>query len=101
MNKLSFLVVGKNDEIIQVLKRVIQSNFNSKAITANDMDEFYKTVLSTQVNVVLLSCGLEIKEEQEIKRFINSYNPNIKVIEHYGGGSGLLKSEVLIQFPNL
>jgi hypothetical protein len=45
-----------------------------------------------------LSSGLEDQFEQDIKVFCENLDQEIKVIQHYGGGSGLLKSEVNIAF---
>ena len=101
MKQLNFLVVGRNNEIIKILKRIILTNFYSTATITNNLGDFYEIILNREVDVVLLSSGLETEEESQIKEFIKTYNPTIKIIEHYGGGSGLLKSEVLMEFPNL
>jgi DNA-binding NtrC family response regulator len=101
MKELLFLVVGKNQQILKVLERVIKSNENWNALITNDIEDFFGLLEENNVNVVLLSCGLEKKVEEEIKKFVHKNKPHTKVIEHYGGGSGLLKNEVLIEFPNL
>ena len=49
----------------------------------------------------MLSCGLEEDFENDIKIFCENLDKDVKVIDHYGGGSGLLKNEVYTLFPNL
>ena len=53
------------------------------------------------VDIVLLSSGLEEDFEKDIKIFCAGLDKDVKVIDHYGGGSGLLKNEVYSLFPNL
>jgi hypothetical protein len=44
---------------------------------------------------------LEEQFEKDMKVFCENLGGKVKVIEHYGGGSGLLKNEVYSLFPNL
>lgn len=101
MNTLHFLVIGKNQEILDTLKRVIENNEGWKATIQMDENTCYDTIRNTNVDIVLLSSGLEEQFEKDIKTFCENLDKNVKVIEHYGGGSGLLKNEVYTLFPNL
>ncbi|MCJ8153037.1 hypothetical protein MKJ01_04560 [Chryseobacterium sp. SSA4.19] len=101
MKTLRFLVIGKNIEILDTLKRVIENNEGWKAETMNDENACYDYIREHQPNIILLSSGLEDKFEKEIKVFCEDFDGKIKVIDHYGGGSGLLKNEVYSIFPNL
>ena len=42
-----------------------------------------------------------LKTAKDIKTFCENLDKEVKVIDHYGGGSGLLKNEVYALFPNL
>ncbi len=101
MKTLNFLVIGKNQEILDVLKRIIENNEGWKAEIRTDESSSYTYIKENQVDIVLLSSGLEDRVEKEIKAFCGNSDKEVKVIDHYGGGSGLLKNEVYSLFPNL
>jgi hypothetical protein len=101
MNTLNFLVIGKNLEILGTLKRIIENNEGWNAEIENDETVCYDYIKENQVDIVLLSSGLDEKFENEIKVFCKNLDKEVKVIDHYGGGSGLLKNEVYALFPNL
>lgn len=101
MKTLQFLVIGKNQEILDTLKRIIENNEGWKAEIQSDENVCYNYLKENQVDIVLLSSGLEEQFEKDIKVFCENLNQDVKVIDHYGGGSGLLKNEVYALFPNL
>jgi hypothetical protein len=43
---------------------------------------------------VLLSGGIAAKEEYHLCNYFTSKQPGIMIIQHFGGGSGLLHSEI-------
>lgn len=101
MNTLHFLVIGKNQEILNTLKRVIENNEGWKADLQTDENACYDLIRNADIDIVLLSSGLQEQFEKDIKTFCEKLEKEVKVIEHYGGGSGLLKNEVYTLFPNL
>ena len=101
MKTLHFLVIGKNHEILDTLKRIIENNEGWTAEIQSDEDFCYEYIRENKVDIVLLSSGLEDDFEKEIKEFCAELDKEVKVIDHYGGGSGLLKNEVYSLFPNL
>ncbi|SHK73931.1 hypothetical protein [Chryseobacterium polytrichastri] len=101
MKTLQFLVIGKNQEILDTLKRIIENNEGWKAEIQSDENICYNYLKENQVDIVLLSSGLEEQFEKDIKVFCENLDQDVKVIDHYGGGSGLLKNEVYALFPNL
>ncbi len=101
MRTLNFLVIGKNKPILDILVKVIHKNSLWSARGFTEEEEAFDFLNKNQVDIVLLSCGLESTLESEIKEFCLHLDTSIKVIEHYGGGSGLLKSEVLIELPGV
>lgn len=101
MKTLQFLVIGKNQEILETLKRIIENHEGWQADIQNDETVFYDYIKENQVDIVLLSSGLEEQFEKDIKIFCENLDKEVKVIDHYGGGSGLLKNEVYSLFPNL
>ncbi|KPE52795.1 hypothetical protein [Chryseobacterium indologenes] len=101
MKVLHFLVIGKNQEILDVLKRIIENNEGWTAEIQSDEEHSYAYIKENDVDIVLLSSGLEEQFEKDIKVFCGNLDKKVNVIEHYGGGSGLLKNEVYSLFPNL
>lgn len=101
MKILNFLVIGKNQEILDTLKRIIENNEGWKAEVQKDENICYNYIKENKVDIVLLSSGLEEEFENKIKVFCENLDKEVKVIDHYGGGSGLLKNEVYALFPNL
>lgn len=101
MNTLHFLVIGKNQEILDVLKRIIENNEGWTAEIQSSEELSYDYLTANNVDIVLLSSGLEEQFEKDMKVFCENSGGKVKVIEHYGGGSGLLKNEVYSLFPNL
>ncbi|WP_419870432.1 hypothetical protein [Chryseobacterium sp. CT-SW4] len=100
MKILQFLVLGKNQEILDTLKRIIENNEGWHADICNE-NNCYEYLENNHVDIVLLSSGLDEEFESEIKAFCDNVEGRIKVIDHYGGGSGLLKNEVYSHFPDL
>lgn len=101
MKIVNFLVIGKNQEILETLKRIIENNEGWKAEIKSDENVCCDYIKDNQLDIVLLSSGLEEEIEKEIKIFCENLDKEVKVIDHYGGGSGLLKNEVYSLFPNL
>jgi hypothetical protein len=101
MKTLNFLVIGKNQEILETLKRIIENNEGWKAEIKSNETICHDYIKENHVDIVLLSSGLEEQFEKDIKVFCENLDKEVKVIDHYGGGSGLLKSEVYTLFPNL
>lgn len=92
-NTYSILVIGRNKEILEVLLRVInasQEYVASICFYTNDKINFSLD----KYDIVLLSSGLSSEDEIEIKEQVLLSIPHAKIIQHYGGGSGLLFAEI-------
>jgi DNA-binding NtrC family response regulator len=87
-------VIGKHQEIKAVLMRLINQNKAFIGSVADSLEELEASGKINDVNLVLLSAGLSDEEEADIKRKIAANYPKIKVVPHYGGGSGLLMNEI-------
>ncbi|WP_454881356.1 hypothetical protein [Sphingobacterium detergens] len=99
MKTLNFLVIGKNQEMLAILKRIIESTEGWHAHVMEDEGHLESFLFEHKVDVILLSSGLSELLEVGIKAYALSIDPNIKVIQHFGGGSGLLKNEIYSAFP--
>jgi len=95
MKKLEFLILGKNEAILAILLRLVNANEDWNAISFSDEKEAQDYFLNNKIDIVLLSSGIEDRIEKEFTSFCIKIQPEVEVIEHFGGGSGLLKSEIL------
>ena len=95
MKIFEFLLLGKNEAILAILLRLVNANENWNAVSFNDETEAQHYFLNNKIDIVLLSSGIEDHIEKEFTSFCLKHQPEVEVIEHFGGGSGLLKSEIL------
>jgi len=89
------LYIGKHPEILQTVVRLINSDENWFGIGASDEKEAIELFSKYDFSIVLLGCGLEKESEASLTASFKEAKPGILVIEHFGGGSGLLKNEIL------
>lgn len=84
------LVIGKNKEIMDTLTRLINKKTGWAAIPSFSVEESLIFYEGTHIDLVLLSGGLTRTEENKIKKAVRK----VPVVQHYGGGSGLLYNEL-------
>ncbi|KUJ63590.1 hypothetical protein AR687_02570 [Flavobacteriaceae bacterium CRH] len=95
MKNLEFLLLGKNEAILAILLRLVNADANWNAVAFSDEKEAQEYFQNHKIDIVLLSSGIEDHIEKEFTSFCLKNQPEVEVIEHFGGGSGLLKSEIL------
>lgn len=95
MKTLEFLLLGKNEAILTILLRLVNAVENWNGISFNNEKEAQEYFLNNKIDIVLLSSAIEDHIEKEFTSFCIKNQPDVEVIEHFGGGSGLLKSEIL------
>lgn len=94
MKKSAILYVGRNSEILNTVVRVINANERWFAIGAMDDQVVQDLFKENDFEVVLLGSGITEESEAVLRVFFHQENPKAVVVQHYGGGSGLLKSEI-------
>lgn len=94
-------MIGKNQEILDTLKRLIENNPGWQATLMDDEKQCFTYVKEQAVDIVLLSSGLDSIFEQQIQDYVLAEELPTQVILHYGGGSGLLKNEIFSLYPHL
>ncbi|MDR6845706.1 hypothetical protein [Flavobacterium granuli] len=95
MKKLEFLILGKNEPILEILLRLVNADEDWHAVGFSDEETAKDYFKQNLLDIVLLSSGIEAESEKDIQYFFKAEQPEIEIIEHYGGGSGLLKCEIL------
>lgn len=92
--KSNILVVGRHPEILQTLLRLINKNDDWSA-KGTLYDEEAKALFdSRNFHLILLSSGINEDCERNLRNYFLCKNSSIKIIQHYGGGSGLLSNEI-------
>jgi len=93
--KVDILIIGKQPEIMAIVLRLINSKPEWNGNTAFSVSGAMEQSKSVLFDVVLLGAGLSEEEKHEIKSHFT-----IPVIQHYGGGSGLLFAEIYEALKN-
>lgn len=93
-NEISILVIGRHEEILAVILRLLNKMDNWSATGVNSCEELFKQCSIRNFSVVLLGAGLSEEEEQAVKKYVIEECPKTALVPHYGGGSGLLYAEI-------
>jgi hypothetical protein len=94
MEQLNILVLGRHAQIMETVLRLINSQPEWKAEGAlTDTDAKIK-FNSSDFDLVLFGGGVEERSEKELSVVFKEKKPSVKIIRHYGGGSGLLFNEI-------
>jgi hypothetical protein len=91
---LTILVIGRHKQIMETVLRLSNGQEGWSASGASTDDEAKTRFTETKFDLVLIGGGVEEKSEQFLRLEFEKVNPQIKIIRHYGGGSGLLFNEI-------
>ncbi|MEO5893144.1 MAG: hypothetical protein ABIQ31_23035 [Ferruginibacter sp.] len=92
--KITILAIGRHVEIMETLLRIIHKNEAWSAKAALTDDEAILLFDEFQFDIVLLSSGINEESENKLRAYFKNSNPSIIILQHYGGGSGLLSNEI-------
>ncbi len=98
--QINILYVGLHEEITATVVRLINANENWNGVGVCAVKQVKQSFCDIPFSIVLLGAGLDEEWETELCTFFRKKNPSIKIVQHYGGGSGLLKSEILMALEN-
>src|SRR5690606_8426849 len=87
------LAVGTHEKILATVLRLINANEEWNASGAGCVEEAIALFKQKAFDLVLLGGG--ILDEEALKKELKLLNPDILCVDHFGGGSGLLKTEIL------
>ena len=94
MKKVEILAVCSHPAILQTLLRLINNNPGWNATGAESEQQALAYFSEKPFDIVLLGSGMDEVSEDRLKPACLARNPAVKFIRHYGGGSGLLTSEI-------
>jgi DNA-binding response OmpR family regulator len=93
---INILVIGKDPEILKVVLRLLnehqQSNYH--AIGTTDPDQARSLFADSDIDLVLITNGIDPTLDASLREAFLARRPGIPILQHYGGGSGLLFSEI-------
>jgi hypothetical protein len=95
MKQLEVLIFGKNQPILEILIRLVNGNKEWHAVGFTDDALTKEHYQKHTPDMVLLSSGIDEECEKKMRSFFIELQPEIQIIQHYGGGSGLLNCEIL------
>ena len=96
MKKVRILVHGKHPEILETVLRLINKNENWAGEGSINEEKIIELFHQHDYDLVLLGGGITELSEKKIRALFQRSNPEAEIIQHYGGGSGLLYSEIEI-----
>jgi len=94
MKQREILVVCTQQEILNTILRLINSNETMNATGANTLEQAITVFKSAAYDMVLIGAGLSKEEEAELEGIVAKSRAKVPVVHHYGGGSGLLFTEI-------
>ncbi|SHL95686.1 hypothetical protein [Flavobacterium xanthum] len=100
METIHILYIGRHLEILETVIRLINANENWNGVGVMNDEEAEEIFLRKDFSLVLLGSGIKEESEAELCTFFKNINPDVSIVQHYGGGSGLLKSEILLGLCN-
>jgi hypothetical protein len=95
MQRLNILYIGRNEEIMNTVVRLIHKQENWTATGVLTDDDALKVWRSNTFDIVLLGNGIDPISEENLCGYFRSVKEDINIIQHYGGGSGLLYNEIM------
>jgi chemotaxis response regulator CheB len=98
---IEILVIGRHPEILATVLKLINKHPNWHSLGAiKDVDAIDLAKKQT-FDLVLLGGGILDVEEVKLKENLLKIQPNLTIIQHFGGGSGLLCNEIQMALDSL
>ena len=94
MAQTEILIICTHDEILKTIVRLIDSNSEMFATGATTLTQGLMLFKSKSFDLVLIGAGLKAEEEEELILNLHQSLRKVPIIRHYGGGSGLLFTEI-------
>lgn len=96
----NILYIGRHPEILETMVRLLNANEDWFGAGAETDDEAIGLFEKINFDIILFGSGIEEESEEKLRRFFKKHKPACILVQHYGGGSGLLKNEILSAIEN-
>ncbi|MCE2893919.1 MAG: response regulator receiver protein [Flammeovirgaceae bacterium] len=94
MEKMNILVIGRHPKIMETVLRLINGQPGWTAEGALTDEDALVKFNAADFNLVLIGGGVAESSEGRLRKEFEKRNPQVNMIRHYGGGSGLLFNEI-------
>ena len=93
---VNILVIGKDPEILKVVLRLLNDHqpAHYHAVGSTDPDQARSLFVDTDIDLVLFTNGIDATLDASLREDFLTRRPGIRILQHYGGGSGLLFGEI-------
>ena len=99
MDKTKILIIGRHPEILETVIRLVNNNPDWEgtgvATNVDAIQQFDHQIF----DLIMLCNGIEPEDEENLRAYFTAHRPEVKIIQHYGGGSGLLTAEIYEAIP--
>jgi len=94
MEKVKILAIGRHEQILQTVIRLINQNPEWEGIGALTDKDAVQQFDHQLIDIILLCGGIEPESEINLRAYFTAHRPQVTIVQHYGGGSGLLTAEI-------
>ncbi len=94
MDKIEILIVGTNKPIVEVIAKLIRQNDQWEPTTAHTLNDAKANCKAKEYKFILIGGGITDFEIDNLQQHIIKIGSKIPIVKHYGGGSGLLFTEI-------
>ena len=94
MKKHKILVYGAQNEILETVIQLINQREEWFAEGSTAEEKVIELFYRTQYDMVLLGGGISEQSEKKLRALFQMNNTDLLIVQHYGGGSGLLYNEI-------
>jgi hypothetical protein len=94
MNKTNILTIGRHPDILQTVVRLVNSNPDWECTGVMTDEDALAAFTAKTYRLVLLCNGITPESEEKLCAAFRAHKPDVIIVQHYGGGSGLLTGEI-------
>jgi hypothetical protein len=93
---VNILVVGKDPEILKVVLRLLNDyrEANYHAVGSTDPAFARSLFADIDIGLVLITNGIDASLDASLREDFLTRRPAVRILQHFGGGSGLLFGEI-------
>ena len=91
---VQILVICRHPEILQTILRLIRNKPEWQPSGCAPGETALDLIIKQKFDLVLLGAGIEPHEDAQLRKSLSEHQPGALIVQHYGGGSGLLYAEV-------
>jgi DNA-binding NarL/FixJ family response regulator len=95
MQKTIILVIGRHAQIMETVLRLLNSQEGWEAVGALTDEDALEKFTAHDFDIVLMGGGIEESSEEKLRVSFAKHRPQVRIVRHYGGGSGLLFNEII------